>query len=442
MNLALISPRGSFCSHNSAMRAFYDRSGLVLPYRSVWSGLGAGLLTIAGLTPRDWTITLIDENTEPIDFNRHFDVVAISSMTQQATRAYCIADTFRNRGAHVVLGGLHPTVLPDEAKEHADTVVVGEGEYSWPRFIDDFRQGRAQAYYRSEKIVDLRDCPLPRYDLLKGRSLSIVWLQCTRGCPHDCEFCAATKVFGSRFRHKTVDQVVAEVEEVKRVCGDVMIGFADDNAFANPAFAADLLKRLIPLKVRWLAQTDIQVARRPDLLDLASRAGCCHFFIGFESPSRDSLQGIDRDGWKRRQFDAYPESIRQIQSYGIGVMGAFIVGLDNDDLSIFERLEDFIIDNHLLDANVTILSPVPGTRLWERLKNEKRILPGPWENYTGWDVNIIHPRLTKEQLEQGVLRVYERISSDEVRSRKFAFFKEMRREMLKRQAGSELPVQA
>lgn len=437
MRIGLISPKSSLGSRNSTLRVFYERTGFVRSHSTLWTGFGSGLLAVAALTPRKHEVVLIDENKEEIDFSGKFDLIAIGAVTQQATRAYQIAKAFRSNGVPVALGGLHPTVVPEESMQHADSVVVGEAEYLWPELVRDCEAGTLKPIYKSDRTVDLKDVPVPRYDLLADRQPGMVWVQTTRGCPHDCEFCAATKVFGRAFRHKGVDQVVAEVEEVKRTCGNVMIGFADDNAFSNPSFSRDLLRAIIPLKIRFMAQTDIQIARHPDLLDLAARAGCSHLFVGFESAAAESLDGIDANGWKARQFAHYPEYIRTIQSYGIGVMGAFIIGLHADDADIFKRTGDFIVENHLFDVHVSVATPFPGTRLRKRLEEEDRIVPAEWENYTGLDLNFIHPKLTKEEIEQGVCQVYERAYSEETQMGRYAFYKQMHREMLKRQAAAQ-----
>jgi len=437
MRIGLVSPKSALGSRNSTLRVFFDRAGFVRSHSTLWTGFGSGLLTVAALTPAKHEVVLIDENQEEIDFSNRFDLVGIGAVTQQATRAYQIAHEFRSRGVPVAMGGLHPTVVPEESRRHVDSVVVGEAEYLWPELVQDCESGTLKSVYQSDRTVDLKTSPIPRYDLLAHRKPGMVWVQTTRGCPHDCEFCAATKVFGRAFRHKAVDQVVAEVQEIKRTCGNVMVGFADDNAFSNPSFSRELLGAIIPLKIRFMAQTDIQIARHPELLDLAAKAGCSHLFVGFESAAAESLEGIDQHGWKARQFAHYPEYIRIIQSYGIGVMGAFIVGLHADDNSVFKRTGDFIIDNHLFDVHVSVATPFPGTRLRKRLEDENRIVPTEWENYTGLDLNFIHPKLTKDEIEQGVCQVYERAYSEETQMGRYAFYKDMHRRMLKRQ----LPAQ-
>ncbi len=429
MKIALISPKGSFMSKSNP--AFYSSTNVLESFRNTWSGLGPGLLIIAALTPPSFDIEVIDENVETINFSNTYNLIAISFMTQQATRAYQIADKFKEMNVKVVLGGIHATVLPEEAKRHADSVIIGEAEYLWPEFINDFKKNKIKPFYKSDKIVDLKDSPIPRYDLIKNKNYKIIWIQTTRGCPHDCEFCAASKVFGFKYRKKSIEQVIEEVKLVQKIIGNnVRIVFGDDNFFVNESYSIAMLERLIPLKIRWGAQTDISIAKKDKILNLLYKSGCLQFFIGFESLSEQNLRGLDKRGWKLKQLKNYSEYIRKIQSYGIGVMGAFILGLDHDDISVFKKLEDFIIKNYLADTQISILTPLPSTPLRNRLEKEKRILPTKWENYTGWDVNFIHKTLSKEQLENGVLNIYRNINDKKVYFEKMEYYKKIHRKLI------------
>jgi radical SAM superfamily enzyme YgiQ (UPF0313 family) len=339
-------------------------------------------------------------------------------------RGYEIADAFRARGIPVVMGGVHPSFMPQEALRHADAVVIGEAETSWPRLVADAGRGALAPFYGPPgEPLDLARSPLPRYELIAGKPYRRVWIQTTRGCPHDCEFCAASKVYGLRYRRKGVEQVVAEVERVRELFGPVGLGFADDNMLIHRGFSRALLERLVPFGLEWVAQTDISVARDGRLLELLRRSGCVHLFIGFESVTAEGLQGLDERHWKLRQWPRYREDIARIQSCGIGVMGAFIVGLDADGPEVFERTAEFILENRLYDAQVSILTPFPGTRLRRRLEREGRLLPTPWSNYTVFDVNFVHPRLSREELEEGLLAVYRRINSADAYLRKLEHFR-------------------
>ena len=392
-------------------------------YRQYWSGLGSGLLVIAALTPDEIEIELIDEDIEDIDFQRNYDLVGITAVTQQATRAYEIARSFRERNVKVVLGGIHTTVMPDEAKLHADSIVVGEAENLWPILLDDFNHNRLNPVYTSRQQVDLKNSPLPRYDLLKDKPEKIVWVQGSRGCPHDCAFCCASKVYGVKYRHKTVSQVIAEIKEVRRIKKHALIGFADDNLLCDKHYSRELLEKVAELGIRWIGQTDISAARDPGLLRLVKRSGCVALLIGFESIVPDNLKGLDSTDWKLKRLKNYAEYINAIQSSGIGIIGLFITGLDHDDSSIFDRLADFIIDNHLLGAQITALTPFPQTRVREDLLREGRVLDTPWDNYTFYDVNIKPKNMTSEELEKGILHTFKRIYSSRVALGKQKYFK-------------------
>jgi radical SAM superfamily enzyme YgiQ (UPF0313 family) len=425
MKIALISPKGAFLSADPEFAKFWENAETLTTYRQVWSGISLGLLVIAALTPKHFELKFIDENFEDIDFDKSYDLVGISAMTQQATRAYQIADEFRKRGIKVVIGGIHATVLPEEAKQHADSVIVGEAEETWPRFIEDCLNGNVQPFYRTTESIDLAKSPIPRYDLLQPQNYKTIWIQATRGCPRDCEFCVASKVYGLKYRHKTVEQVVREIEYVKKIWENAKINFADDNMFVDRKYSAELVKRLMPLKVKWSAQTDVSVAQDEDFLELIRRSGCISLFIGFESLSKENFNSLDRHRWKLQQLEKYPAVIRRIQSYGIGVMGAFIIGFDNDDTSIFKKTMNFIIKNRLFAAQVTILTPLPGTRLREKLKKEERVLNNDWKCYTGFDVNFIPKQIPPQVLQQDLLKVYRGIYNKEIRLQIAKHFKDI-----------------
>ena len=432
MRIALISPRGSFFGKNEEFYDFWESSIDSKAYRDRWSGISSGLLIVAALTPPAYQIDFIDDNVDTIDFTARYDLVGISGTTQQAPRAYEIADEFRKKGITVVMGGIHATVLPQEAKEHSDSVVVGEAEHVWPILIDDFGKGLLKPYYRSERPIELKDSPIPRYDLLDKDKYRIFWVQTTRGCPHDCEFCAASKIYGSRYRTKGIAQVVKEIETIKRHVGDFRLYFADDNLFVNKRFYLPLLEKMAQLKMKWMAQTDIAVARNNELLEMLRRSGCIFLFIGLESLTEEGLRSIDKHGWKLKHLHRYSDYVQNIQQHGIGVQGAFIVGLDSDDPSVFDKVIEFVNANHLYGVQVTIVTPLPGTRLRERLERENRILSNDWGNYTGWDVNFVPKGMTAKQLERGLVTVYRAVTSREVFLKNMKYFKQIERNLLQK----------
>jgi radical SAM superfamily enzyme YgiQ (UPF0313 family) len=423
MRIALISPRSSFLGRNEEFRDFFERSVEMEFYRQYWSGLGSALLVVAALTPQDIELALIDENIEEINFYTDYDLVGITAMTQQAPRAYEIAGKFRARGAKVVLGGIHATVLPDEAEHHADSVVVGEAENSWPELLDDFASNRLRPVYTSQMEADLTKSPIPKYELLKGKSYKIVWIQASRGCPHDCRFCCASRVYGLTYRQKTISQVVEEIKKVRQIHKHALIGFADDNLFSNMDYSRELLEKIADLRIKWIGQSDISVACDDSLLKLIKKSGCVVLLIGLESVNEDNLRGLDSSNWKQKQRKNYEKSIRAIQNNGIGVIGTFIVGFDNDDSSTFDRIAEFIIDNRLAGAQIAALTPFPNTQLREDLLKTDRVLDTPWGNYTFYDVNIKPDKMSCQELEKGILEVFKKVYSTDVADRKRKYFK-------------------
>ncbi len=433
MKIALINPKGAFLSTNPEFADFWNNSKELSTYRHHWTGFSLGLLVIAALTPKDFDVEFIDENFDSIDFEKGYDIVALSGMTQQATRIYQIADEFRKRKTKVVIGGIHATVMPEEAKEHADSVIIGEGEELWPQFLEDLCKDREKPFYKAERAVDLAKSPIPRYELLNSQNYGLVWVNTTRGCPHDCMFCSSSRIYGYKYRQKNVDQVLAEIDKVKMICKNTMIAFADDNMFIDKKYSKELIKRLIPLNISWYAQTDVSVAKDENFLKMLKEAGCFFLFIGFESVSKESLRNLDSSNFKFRQLDNYSEVVRKIQSCGIGVMGAFIIGFDSDDKSTFREIADFIIESHLYGASITILTPLPGTQLREKLEKEKRIISNNWENYTLFNVNFIPKQMTSQELQDGLLEIYKRVYNKEVQLNISKYFKKIYIDIIKNQ---------
>lgn len=431
MRILLVSPRGEFLGGHGDFGEYVRRSREMQTILHYWNGIGATLPTVASLVSPEHEIAIVDENFERLDFDGGWDVVGITAITQQAPRAYEIAGEFRRRGAHVAMGGIHATALPEEAGRHVDTVFVGEAEQSWRVFLRDLERSEPGSLYHQKAFppVDLTQFPAPRYDLVGRYPYPVVWIQAGRGCRHDCEFCSASRVYGARPKHKTVAQVVTEVQAAKRIWKYAQIGFADDNLFQDRGYARRLVGELKKANVTWYAQTDISVGRDQGLLLALREAGCRILFIGLESARRRNLAGTRGTRWKDRMYDHYAEYIHEIQRHGIGVYGAFILGLDGDDPGVVQETIDFIDRNHLMGAQITILTPLPGSRLRTRLLHEGRVLHEDWSEYGGWTSVIRHPNFTKEQLDRSLLAVYQRIYSVESYKRRARYFHALCREL-------------
>ncbi|MCL6450205.1 MAG: B12-binding domain-containing radical SAM protein [Acetobacteraceae bacterium] len=427
MRIALISPRGVGMGReedNRKTREIYETLHGIGTLEELMSCPNSPLLTIAAFADEYFDeVELIDEECRTVDFDRHYDLVAMSFMTQQATRAYQIGDEFRRRGVPVICGGMHPTAMPEETLFHADSVFLGEAEHTWPRFMEDFRRGEPRRLYSDPRPVDMTTVPLPRYDLLQIQDYRTIPVQISRGCPHDCEFCASTKIYGPRYRHKSVDQVVAEVEAIKRLRAHPYVYFTDDNMMVHRTFCKELLRALTPLGIRWITHCDVSIADDDELLELAFAAGCRRVVIGFESITPQSLRSLER--WKYERLQGYAAAVEKIQSHGIGIWGTFIVGLDGDDRSVFQRVVDFARDTNLYAVMLAVPTPLPGSRLYRRLKAEGRILTEHWGSYTLWNVVIQPRRMTVEELEEGFRWTLRQIYAPEAVARRTQHFKEI-----------------
>jgi radical SAM superfamily enzyme YgiQ (UPF0313 family) len=412
MKIGLISPFGNkantYYSNNPELQRFFATNKNV----PVFFHPNLALLTLASLTPATVELKLIDERVDTLQIEEDFDLVGISMITSQSKRGYEIADKFRKRGVYTVLGGIHPTVLPDEARSHCDTVVLGEAENSWPRLLGDFSRGKPLAVYK-DSGVDITKSPVPRYDLVDASKFHILPIQTTRGCPRDCSFCTVKTVFGPDYRMKSTAQIVREVEAVLRIADNKRCIFNDDNMFVNKGRTYEILEAIKPLRVRYFAQTDVSVAEDDKLLRMLRESGCVTLFIGFESLVPENLAGIQKSGWKLKQSQTYSEKCRRIQSHGIQVLGSFVVGLDYDTRDGLLRLNDFVLENNVW-AQFLFATPFPGTRMRDDLIEQGRIDPclTNWEFYTCFDAIVKPLNMTLKQLNETVLEIYESVYSE------------------------------
>lgn len=373
-------------------------------------------LVLAALTPKDVDFEYIEvDDIKQHGLRTDFDLVAFSSFTAMANECYALADQYRARRIPTVIGGLHATLMPDEAKQHADSVCVGEGEALWPQIVADAKAGKLQPFYREARRggYDLAQTPVPRYELLDLDRYNRITVQTSRGCPLDCEFCAASKIFGA-YRIKPVEQVMREIDAVIGMWRRPFIELADDNTFVNKAWSKEFLRELKKRDVRWFTETDVSVADDPELLDLLADSGCQQVLIGFETINPDSFNNLDRTDWKRKRFESYERAVDTIQSKGITVNGCFILGLDADTPAVFEAVRDFVRRVKLLECQVTVLTPFPGTRLYDRLRAEGRLLQHEyWDRCTLFDVNYRPQRMSVEELEAGMRWLFRELYSEE-----------------------------
>jgi radical SAM superfamily enzyme YgiQ (UPF0313 family) len=359
------------------------------------------LPTVAALTPPDWEVEIHDARAIPVDLDKKVDLVGITGFSAEMPSAYGIADGFRKKGVKVVMGGIHVSALPEEALEHADSVVVGEAEPVWEELLEDFKNGGLKPIYRGKRLVDMPDMPIPRRDLLDRKMYVSCFntIQATRGCPFDCDFCIVTAFFGKTFRTRPVEEVIEEIKGFDT--RDFF--FLDDNITGKPAYAKELFKALIPLKRTWGAQTTINLARNEELLSLYAKSGGKYAYIGFETLSEKNLKKMNKS-WNSRE--GYREYVKRIHKAGINIIGSFILGLDEDGPSVFKDTLDFIMDTGIDAAQFHVLTPFPGTRLYERLESEGRITDREWAKYHLGEVVFEPKGMTSDELQQGYWWIY------------------------------------
>ena len=380
-----------------------------------------GIPAVAAITPDDFDITIVDEVVEDINFDMDVDLVGISSMTPMAMRAYEVADRFRSKGIPVVLGGLHPSSVPDEAIQHADAVVIGEAEGTWPTLCRDFLNGKMKRFYKIDDHPSMENLPIPRRDLLDIKKyFPIQIIETSRGCPFACDFCAVSSFYGGKFRYRPIKDVEREIKMVseqpvrkglarfKSPYPRDAIFFADSNIIGNKAYAKELFNMLIPYKVKWQSYSTISIARDDELLKLAQKSGCVSLAIGFESVSQDNLNKMGKSFNKAADFEW---QIKKIHDHGIGIMASFIFGLDSDDVSVFEKTLKFINKNKIDSSFFLISTPLPNTVLHKKLEAEGRIIDRNWDNYDCTHVVFKPKQMKPEELLDGVNWLWNRTLS-------------------------------
>jgi radical SAM superfamily enzyme YgiQ (UPF0313 family) len=371
------------------------------------------LPTLAAYTPEDCTVRMIDERIQVLDETIEADLVGITSMTALAPRAYQIADGFRRRGITVVMGGMHPSARPEEALTHCDAVVVGEGERVWPRLIEDFKQGRLERIYKAEHLFDVAETRPPRWDIIdKSRYSPVDFIETTRGCPLSCNFCAVTNFFGGHYRTKPlqmIEQLVGAVRPTpKRLALKNMVFFVDDNIVGSRRHCKELLTMLKAYNIQWVGQASITVTRDDEILKLMSETQCLGLLIGMESLSDQTLAEC---GKRVNRPADYISAVDKLHRYGIGVKASFIVGFDNDDERVFDQMAAFVAHSNLDSVYFSILTPYPGTRFFDQMEKDGRILHHDWQKYDTANVVYQPARMSPELLQQGFFRLYRKALS-------------------------------
>jgi len=386
---------------------------------------------VAAVTPPEIEVKIIDEAFEKIDFDETADLVGLTAQTPVAPRAYQIAAEFKKRGVPVVMGGVHASMLPHEALQHVDAIVIGEAEEIWPTVISDLKKRQLGRIYVGSEFVDPSKLPFPRRDLLKEKFyFPLKLLETTRGCPHRCDFCGVSKFFGFRYRSRPISHIDRELKALfpegsvmhpvpKKILSlfskDLpyflkrrLLYIIDSNVAGDRRFFRELLSLLRDHDLLWWGHAPVSVGFDEELLKGLSQSGCIALNLGFESLSTKNLQTM---GKGFNQPSRYAEAVRKIRDHGIGIMGTFIVGLDDDDPGVFQRIIDFCVDQRLDWALTFIMSPYPGTDSFRRLEKEGRILSTDWEKYDSLNAVYQPVLMSVEELEQGMRRVWKEVFS-------------------------------
>jgi radical SAM superfamily enzyme YgiQ (UPF0313 family) len=360
---------------------------------------------LAALTPPEHSVKIVDEAFAPDDVDEEVDLVGITVMTDLVLRAYQIADTYRQRGIKVVMGGIHATVLPGEALQHADAVVFSEAEEVWPRLLSDAASGEMRKLYCANKITHLNGMPIPRRDLYpnpihRGYTPIAIGFETARGCPYDCEFCSIGSVMGRQYRARPIPEVIAEMESIE----SPNLFLVDDALAFNRPEAKKLFTTMIPLRRKWAGQGPVSLAEDLELLRLMRRSGCVGLLIGFESVQKRTHDGMKKI--KNLKID-FSEAVRRFHSEGIAILGAFIFGFDHENKDVFDQTFEFIMSSRLDCVELRILTPFPGTRLYTRLLKESRLfVPNWWLQGYPPDTLLFQPKgMTADELIEGFIRL-------------------------------------
>ncbi len=433
MKIAFIAISGVRIQNEELLSLGLTLPGFVERSKVIASLPSLGLLTLAGLTPSSFNLSYIElpdyKDGDELDYD--FDAVVISSFTAKIKTAYQVSKKYLDSGVKVILGGLHVSMMPEEAKAYATSIILGEGELAWQRVLNDLMNHSLQQVYdyRSQSF-NFADSKVPRYDLLDIQNYNRLTIQTQRGCPYNCEFCASSIRISPKYKTKPIDKISQELDAIKAIWSKPFIELADDNTFASKEHGKRVARLFQKEKIKWFTETDISVADDDDLLGLLRDSGCAQLLIGLESPNRRSLKGLElKSNWKEKQVEKYFLSIEKIQSYGISVNGCFVLGLDGHDEDVFEETLEFIKSSKLSEVQITVQTPFPGTPLYERLFNEGRILsPGDWGKCTLFDVNFKPKLMTTNKLEENFKWLMKEIYSEELVSQRQTAFKNIVRQ--------------
>lgn len=363
------------------------------------------LITLAALTPKEHQVYIVDENVEDLDFDDQPDLVGLTVNIDTSYRAYEIAKVYKEKNIPVVMGGIHASANPDEALGYCDAVCIGEAEEIWKDILQDAEQGRLRKRYKHNQPTDLAKIPIPRWDLIKkNKYLYTNTVYTSRNCPFRCGFCYNSCDYTFPFRNRPIDKVIDEIKKL----GTRHIMFIDDNFIGDPKWTKEFLLKIKPLRLKWNAAVSANIAEHLSLLDLMKETGCQSLFIGFETINRQSLQSVRK---YQNEVANYENIIKEIHQRGIMINASLVFGFDHDYPNVFEDTLNWLVKNKIETMTAHILTPYPGTALFEEFKKQKRIFDFDWRHYNTSQV-VFEPRhLSKEQLYEGYLWMYKEFYS-------------------------------
>ncbi len=363
------------------------------------------LYILQGLTPPEHEVKIIEEETEDIDLDQECNLVAISCMTANAPRAYELCQEFKKRDKTVILGGVHPTILPDEALQHSDCVVVGEAEGVWKTLLTDFLNNNLKRKYHNPTPDLSKYVPKDFSKIIKKRMFSLVPIMTTRGCPYNCDFCCVTNLFGKKMRHIPVENVVRDIKE----SGAKNFMFLDDNIIGHPQYAKTLFEALKPLKIKWVGQASVSLLVRDSaLMKLAAESGCRALFFGIESVSEEQLKSMHK---AIKEIEHLESALKKIKKMGILIHASMVFGFDNDTKEIFDETVQFLIKNKVSTVSFNILTPYPGTKVYEDMKKENRLTTTDWRYYDHNTVVFKPTNMTPYELQIGKVKARKKFYS-------------------------------
>lgn len=367
---------------------------------------GLGLPLLASYTPENWEVKILIEVVDEINFDEECDLVGIGAMGHAVFRAIDIAKEFKKRGKTVFMGGYMVSILPDFVKEYCDSVIIGDGELSYPMLIHDFENNGTVKPIYDNQLTDLSNQPIPRYDLLIKKKIGYMLpVQAGRGCPHTCSYCSIACIYKGKYLARPIDDVIRDIKEVKRL-GFKRFFLIDDNIASNPDYLMELALKIKPLNMQWASQCTILVAKNELLLKTIAESGCNILSLGIESLSQEGINKLNKTWMKTNETE---DLIKKIQKFGIAPATEMIIGTDGDTPDSIRQTADFIIQSKIPAPKFYILTPLPGTEFYKQIKSENRLLHEDFEKYTASTCVFKPQHFTPEELEKAYMDLYKEV---------------------------------